>query len=169
MSEFDHQDLKMALGNFATGVTIVTTRSNGSDIGMTCNSFASVSLEPAMVLWSIRKASISHEIYVNGSGYTVNVLSADQELLALDFSRGVPEERFANAATERLDSGRLKIVGCASWFDCALEQVVSAGDHDILIGRVLDFGSTRCDVLGYAHSEFKALSAAQTRPSVAAC
>ncbi len=169
MSEFDHQDLKMALGNFATGVTVVTTNADGVDIGMTCNSFASVSLEPAMVLWSIRKASINHEIYLNSGGYTVSVLAADQEELALDFSRGAPEERFENATTQRLDSGRLKVAGCASWFDCALEQIVSAGDHDILIGRVLDFGSTRCDVLGYAQSEFKELSSPQKSHAATAC
>ncbi len=167
MSFHDHRDLKAALGNFATGVTIVTTHRDGVDIGMTCNSFASVSLDPAMVLWSIRKASMNHSVYVNSDGYTVNILSVDQENLALEFARGLPEERFANADVKRLDSGRLKIDGCASWFDCALEQVVPAGDHDILIGRVLDFGSARCDVLGYAQSEFRGLAPVE-RPRVAA-
>ena len=158
MSQQQNQALKMALGNFATGVTVVTTRHHGVDIGMTCNSFASVSLEPALVLWSLRKESSNREAYLNSGGYTINVLASQQELLALDFAGGAPENRFANADTERLDSGRLRLSRCASWFDCAVEQVVSAGDHDILIGRVLDFGSCRTDVLGYAQSEFKTLS-----------
>lgn len=161
MSQHQTQALKLALGNFATGVTVVTTCHRGKDIGMTCNSFSSVSLDPALVLWSLRKESSNRESYLESGGYTVNVLSAEQQLLALDFAGGAPENRFANADSERLDSGRLRLNRCASWFDCALHQVVSAGDHDILIGRVLDFGSCRVDVLGYGQSEFKVLEPIQ--------
>lgn len=152
-----HQALKEAMGCFATGITVVTTHFEDGDYGMTCNSFNTVSLEPPLVLWSVRRAASSHEAFLRGDGYTVSILAADQEDVAHRFTRGTPAERFAGLPVERLPSGRLVIEGAVAWFDCVLENAVEAGDHDILIGRVLAFASTEGDPLGYLRGEFKSL------------
>ena len=147
-------ELKRAMGCFATGVTVVSSRHEGIDIGMTCNSFNTVSLDPAMVLWSIRKESGSHEAFTGAVGYTINILAADQRDTAMQFTRGSHAERFESVPTDRLQTGRLMLKDAVAWFDCQTEQIVSAGDHDILIGRVLSFASTTRDPLLYVKGGF---------------
>jgi flavin reductase (DIM6/NTAB) family NADH-FMN oxidoreductase RutF len=146
--------LKDAMGSFTTGVTVVTARFDERDWGMTCNSFNTVSLDPAMVLWSIRKASTSHDAFVQGGGFVINVLARHQQELALRFTKGSQEERFAGVDIERLDTQRLRLEDSLAWFDCELVQAVSAGDHDILIGRVLDFGRSEGEGLAYSRRSF---------------
>jgi flavin reductase (DIM6/NTAB) family NADH-FMN oxidoreductase RutF len=136
------KELRNALGCFATGVTIVTTHYKGQDYGMTCSSFNSVSLEPAMALWSIQRTSQCLEAFQKSEGYTVSVLSADQGDLAMHFTRGSQEERFAGLEYTRLDSGRVVIPGCVAWFDCDLNQVITAGDHDILLSNISAYKSS---------------------------
>jgi len=151
------QALKEAMGCFATGIAVVTTRFEDGDYGMTCNSFNTVSLDPPLVLWSVQRTASSHRAFVEGGGYAVSILAAEQEEVALRFTRGTPAERFAGLPVERLPSGRLVVGGAVAWFDCALENAVEAGDHDVLIGRVLAFASTGKDPLGYLRGEFRAL------------
>ena len=150
--------LRDAMSHFATGVTVVTTRFDNHDWGMTCNSFSTVSLEPALVLWSIRKESLSHPAFTdrtNGGGYTVSVLAKAQQHLAMQFTHGTQAERFHNVPVEHHPTSlRPRIAGVVAWFDCQLEQVVTAGDHDILIGRVLDFGSHAGESLIYSERHF---------------
>jgi flavin reductase (DIM6/NTAB) family NADH-FMN oxidoreductase RutF len=157
------RQLRDAMSHFATGVTVVTTRFEGHDWGMTCNSFSTVSLEPALVLWSIRKESLSHPAFTDrigksgasGGGYTVSVLAKAQQHLAMQFTHGTQAERFHNVPVEHHPvSLRPRIAGAVAWFDCQLEQVVTAGDHDILIGRVLDFGSHDGESLIYSQRHF---------------
>ena len=134
--------LRAAIGCFATGVTIVTTRYKGQDYGMTVSSFNAVSLEPAMALWNIQKDAHSIEAFEKSEGYTVSVLSAEQGELAMHFTRGSQEERFAGMEDSRATSGRIVIPDCIAWFDCDLEQVIEAGDHAILLSKVTSFDST---------------------------
>ncbi|MEZ5477947.1 MAG: flavin reductase family protein [Thiolinea sp.] len=133
------QSLRQALGCFATGVTIVTTRHGGEHYGMTCSSFNAVSLEPPLVLWSLQQRSSNREAYLHGGGYTVSVLSAQQSALAMHFASGSQAERFARIDAQYAPSGRIIIPGCVAWFDCDLHQAVAAGDHDILLGAVQAF------------------------------
>ncbi|MFZ2102563.1 MAG: flavin reductase family protein [Oricola sp.] len=154
LEELKFKALKVAMGCFATGIAVVTTRYRGVDYGMTCNSFNTVSLDPALVLWSVHRTSSSHEAFLQGGGYTVSILGADQEEIARRFTRGTAAERFAGLPSERLPTDRLLIGGAVAWFDCALETAVEAGDHDVLIGRVLDFASTPRPPLGYLHGRF---------------
>lgn len=149
--------IKDAMACFATGVTVVTTRFGGQDWGMTCNSFNTVSLDPALVLWSVRKASHSHEAFLQSGGYLVNVLEKSQKDLAMQFSRGTQEERFAGQTRERSPTERVLLPQSLAWFDCRLWQVVSAGDHDILIGEVVDFGVRPGQALAYAQRQFGTL------------
>jgi len=152
--ELERKRLKHAMGLFATGVTVVATQDGAHDVGMTCNSFNTVSLDPPMVLWSIRKASASRDIFLNATGYTVSVLASDQRDVALGFTKGLPHERFAGVDAWRNDTGRLIVGGASAWFDCELEQSVSAGDHDILIGRVVAYGAQNRDPMIYLNGAF---------------
>ena len=144
---------------FTTGVTVVTAHTQGQDWGMTCNSFNTVSLDPAMVLWSVRKTSLSHAAFVNAGGYMVNVLGAQQKDVALKFAQGTQQERFTDQPLVRGLNQHARLEGVIAWFDCRLAQVVSAGDHDILIGQVLDFGVHPGHGLAYAQRSFGVLAA----------
>lgn len=155
------QDIKQAMACFATGVTVITAHHAGQDFGMTCNSFNTVSLEPTLVLWSLRQASGNRAHLEAAGGYTVNILSHAQQQLAMRFTKGSHEERFAGLELVRLPTGRPQIVGCTAWFDCALERIIPAGDHDIMLGRVLNFGvnaDASCEPLIYARRQFGKLS-----------
>ena len=121
---------------------------------MTCNSFSSVSLEPRLVLWSIRQSASSRAAFVNAGGYTVNVLSEDQQALARQFSTGDMAQRFAGVPADRLASGRLRLAASSAWFDCTLVQVIAAGDHDILLGEVREFGCGTLPPLIFAQGQF---------------
>ncbi len=151
-------NIKDAMSCFTTGVTVVTAHTQGQDWGMTCNSFNTVSLDPAMVLWSVRKTSLSHPAFLNAGGYMVNVLGAQQKDVALKFAQGTQAERFADQPLVRGVNQHPRLDGVIAWFDCRLAQEVSAGDHDILIGEVLDFGVQPGNGLAYAQRAFGVLA-----------
>ena len=153
-SEPDPADFRKALSCFTTGVTVVTTRWDGSDWGMTCNSFASVSLEPRLVLWSIRKAASSLAAFSQSGGFTVSVLAQSQQGLAQQFATGDMPARFANVPVHRQASERLRLSESLAWFDCSLHQLVDAGDHHIVIGQVQDFGWRDAAALTFCRSQF---------------
>jgi flavin reductase (DIM6/NTAB) family NADH-FMN oxidoreductase RutF/DNA-binding MarR family transcriptional regulator len=137
---FDTHALRRALGNFATGITVVTAQSpEGERIGLTVNSFNSVSLDPPLVLWSLDKRSVdSLDVIRRANHFAVNILAADQLDLSNQFARP-HSDKFANI-DYREGPGRAPLLeGCAARFHCTLHETVDAGDHWILIGRVLDF------------------------------
>jgi 3-hydroxy-9,10-secoandrosta-1,3,5(10)-triene-9,17-dione monooxygenase reductase component len=136
----DPAEYRKALSCFTTGVTVVTTRWQDQDWGMTCNSFSSVSLEPRLVLWSIRKAASSLPAFTQSGGFTVSVLSQAQEAVARQFATGDMAARFAGVPVQRQASERQRLTQAVAWFDCQLHQLVDAGDHHIVIGQVQDFG-----------------------------
>ena len=150
----DAPDYRKALSCFATGVTVVTTHWDGEDWGMTCNSFNSVSLEPRMVLWSIRRASHSLQAFTQAGNFTISVLAESQQALARQFATGSMTERFAGAPILRQPGGGLRLDGCAAWFDCQLHQLIEAGDHSILLGEVTNFGWDDTPALAFWHSRF---------------
>ena len=152
-------NLKDAFSCFTTGVTVVTTHAQGQNWGMTCNSFNNLSLEPPLVLWSVRKASFSHEAFVSAGHYCVHVLAADQQDLALRFATGTQNERFQGLEVQSSSLGAPYLPGVLAWFTCRTQQVVSAGDHDILIGEVVDFGGKPGYGLAYAQRTFGVLAA----------
>lgn len=152
--ESDPAEYRKALSCFATGVTVVTARWQYSDWGMTCNSFASVSLDPRLVLWSIRKAASSLDAFVQSGGFTVSVLTQAQQGLARQFATGDMAARFAQVPVQRQASERLRLSEAMAWFDCTLHQLVDAGDHHIVIGQVQDFGWHDAAALMYCRSQF---------------
>jgi 3-hydroxy-9,10-secoandrosta-1,3,5(10)-triene-9,17-dione monooxygenase reductase component len=147
-------DYRKALSCFATGVTVVSARWQNTDWGMTCNSFSSVSLEPRLVLWSIRKAASSLDAFTQSGGFTVSVLSAQQQSLANQFASGDMAARFEDVSVVRQVSERLRLTEAVAWFDCDLRHLVDAGDHHIVIGQVSDFGWREAPALGFWFGQF---------------
>ena len=131
-----------ALGAFATGVTIVTTRDpEGRDIGLTANSFNSVSLEPPMVLWSLAKSARSLPAFVAATHFAVHVLAADQEALSLRFAaRGV--DKFTDLELDRGPEQVPLLRGCSARFQCRTAFRYEGGDHMIFVGAVEAFDHT---------------------------
>jgi flavin reductase (DIM6/NTAB) family NADH-FMN oxidoreductase RutF len=121
---------------FATGVTIVTARTPQGDlVGLTANSFNSVSLSPPLVLWSLGRAAASMATFSAGSHYAINILSADQKELAQRFaSKGV--DRFANVAFIDGAGGAPLLAGAAASFECFNRSRYDEGDHVIFVGEV---------------------------------
>lgn len=129
--------LRRALGRFATGVTVITTRGpDGAPLGFTANSFNSVSLDPPLILWSLSRASQRLGAYRGASHYAVNVLAADQKDLAARFAARL-DDRFAGVAWEEGLGGAPVLPGALAVFECAHEAVYPAGDHELFIGRVM--------------------------------
>ncbi len=135
----DGQHFRDALGAFTTGVTIVTTRdAAGTDIGLTANSFNSVSLDPPMVLWSLSKSSMSLGAFVESQHFAVHILAADQEPLSNLFAkRGA--DKFAGLCLSRGHGGIPLLDGCAARFECRTAFRYEGGDHEIFVGEVITF------------------------------
>ena len=133
-----HQ-FRAALGTFATGVTIVTTRNRaGEDIGLTANSFNSVSLDPPMVLWSLARKSLSLPAFLESGHFAVHVLAATQEDLSVTFAtRGA--DKFAGLAVTRGAGGIPLLPGCSAVFQCRTAFNYEGGDHVIFVGEVQEF------------------------------
>jgi flavin reductase (DIM6/NTAB) family NADH-FMN oxidoreductase RutF len=135
----DSRSLRDALGEFATGVAVVTARAaDGQPVGVTINSFASVSLEPPLVLWSLSLQSPSLPVFEACSHYAVNILAADQVELSQRFSQS-QNDRFAGIDTTGGAGGTPLLPGCCAWFECRNEVRYPGGDHIILLGYVEDF------------------------------
>ena len=128
-----------ALGEFATGVAVVTARAaDGQPVGVTINSFASVSLEPPLVLWSLGLQSPALAVFETCSHYSINVLAADQIELSQRFSQS-QSDRFAGIDW-KVGAGDTAILpGCSAWFECRNEIRHPGGDHLIFVGLVESF------------------------------
>jgi 3-hydroxy-9,10-secoandrosta-1,3,5(10)-triene-9,17-dione monooxygenase reductase component len=128
--------LRAALGRFATGVTIVCCRAaDGGPVGLTANSFSALSLQPPLILWSLRNVSPNLDAFLGAAHFAVNVLAENQVELSRRFASPVPDKFGEGSWTEGL-GGAPVLAGCAAVFEC--EQVSSqvAGDHVLFIGRV---------------------------------
>lgn len=128
---------KQIMGSYPTGVTIITTLSeNNIPVGLTANSFASVSLDPLMVLWSIDRKVSSFEIFCNTGHFAVHVLASDQAEACWAFA-GKEPDRFSKV-NWTLSENKLPIIsGVLGVMECQTSQKIDAGDHVILIGEVL--------------------------------
>lgn len=131
----DPRLLRDALGRFATGVTVVTCLDGGQPVGITANSFASVSLDPALVLWSIARSSSRFAAFSKAENFAIHILGADERDLAARFTRG--GAGFEGLALTTGTGGTPLIGGTLARFDCALDRALDGGDHVILLGRVL--------------------------------
>ena len=138
---FDTAQFKEAMGRFATGVTIVSGMEDGQPVGFTCQSFVSLSIDPPFVAVAPARTSTSWPRIARAGSFCVNVLGDHQEELC----RG-----FAVSGGDKFDgvdwhpapvTGSPVIEGSLAWVDCRVELVHDAGDHELIIGKVLDLGS----------------------------
>jgi flavin reductase len=145
MPGFTSKDFRAAVGSFATGVTVVTTRGEEHAYGMTANAFSSVSLDPPLVLVCVISPSEgSSEIQRNGC-FAVNILAEEQEPISRYFaSRDRPRGRdaFRDVSHRIGASGAPILDGAIAYLDCRLHETHPAGDHEILIGEVLELGAS---------------------------
>jgi len=153
---FDTRAFRRALGNFATGVTIITASHAGHATGMTANSFNSVSLDPPLILWSIIKTSRSYELFAQSNHFAVNVLAADQIALSNHFARH-SRDKFADIETEMGISNTPLLPGCAARFLCEKYQCIDGGDHWIFLGKVIDFDDFGRSPLLYHQGAYSAV------------
>jgi flavin reductase (DIM6/NTAB) family NADH-FMN oxidoreductase RutF len=136
---FDSAHFRQALSQFATGVTVITTRLlDGSFRGLTASSFNSVSLDPPLVLWSLGSRANSMPIFSGNSHYVINVLAAGQEELALRFSRRTETNPFDGIDYELSRTGLPILKGVTAWFECHNRSRYPEGDHVIFVGEVED-------------------------------
>ncbi|MFD1880613.1 flavin reductase family protein [Paracoccus pacificus] len=160
MTEFEPRALRDAFGCFMTGVTVVTTTAaDGRPLGFTANSFSSVSMDPPLLLVSIARSSRNYAQFAQAQGFAVNVLAERQKDVSATFARPV-EDRFADLDWHTGTAGSPIIEGASAWFDCAVWQVVEAGDHAILIGQIKDFAASQEPGLGYYRGAY--ITPAQT-------
>jgi flavin reductase (DIM6/NTAB) family NADH-FMN oxidoreductase RutF len=132
----DPRHLRNALGRFATGVTVITTRTpEGKLEGLTANSFSAVSLDPPLVLWSLRQNAPSLESFRSAGYFAISVLAADQTDLSRHFATP-SEDKFATVPHGKGLGGCPVLQGALASFECSTEHTVVGGDHIIFIGRV---------------------------------
>lgn len=157
MTTLDPHALRRAFGSFMTGVTVVTTKAaDGRPLGFTANSFSSVSLDPPLLLVCPGKFLSSYDSFKHCSRFAVNVLAEGQEEVANTFAR-YKGDRFARTSHHEDDHGNILIDGAVAQFSCTTQQVVEAGDHAILIGRVGAFHHNEGRGLGYSAGQFFSL------------
>jgi flavin reductase (DIM6/NTAB) family NADH-FMN oxidoreductase RutF len=133
---FSSEEFRAALGSFATGVTVVTALdASGQPVGLTANSFNSVSLSPPLVLWSLSRRAGSMPAFSSGSHYAINILAAEQHALAVRFaSKDI--DRFAGVAFRKGAGGAPVLEGSAAVFECFNRSQYEEGDHIIFVGEV---------------------------------
>jgi flavin reductase (DIM6/NTAB) family NADH-FMN oxidoreductase RutF len=142
-SPIDPRDFRNALGTYATGVTIITAMAaDGKPYGLTCNSFASVSLNPPLVLWSLVIFSQAMSIFQNASHFTVNVLGASQQALANKFAKSSDDKFVGVEWTPGLGNAPVLANSVAN-FHCRAADRYYGGDHVIFLGAVEAYGYNR--------------------------
>lgn len=150
----DPRALRNAFGAFATGVTVLTARQeDGTPRGFTANSFSSVSLDPPLLLVCLAKTAHSCSTFMTSEHFAVNVLSEDQKAISGLFASRAPDK--FDQCEWRSGAGGVPLVdGALAQFACARERLVDAGDHIILVGRVIDFATNDGSPLGYFRGNY---------------
>jgi len=140
--QFSVSDLKRAFGSFPTGVTVMTTRdTNGEPVGMTASSFNTVSMEPALILWSIRIDSYKRSAFANNDRFTVNILAEDQLDACYGFAKPLGQA-FDLVEWEEGKTGIPRLLGAAAHLECQVWARHLAGDHEIIIGEITSLASS---------------------------
>jgi flavin reductase (DIM6/NTAB) family NADH-FMN oxidoreductase RutF len=153
----DTRDLRRALGCFATGVAVITTRHrDGRPAGLTINSFTSVSLHPPLVLWSLSLAAFSLPAFHDAEHFAVNLLAADQLELSRRFAAPAID-RFAGVGFAEGLGGAPLLDGAVASFECRTENRYDGGDHVIFLGRVERYRYGEAEPLVFARGRFGTL------------
>ena len=154
---FDHREFRKTLGQFATGVTIVTTLGpDQSPIGTTCNSFNSLSMDPPMILWSLAKTAFSLPAFTKATFFNVHVLSAHQGHLSKKFSLS-GADKFSGINYGKGNGGTPLLSGCTALFECKTAHQYDGGDHVIIVGTVLSYESSDINPLVFYGGQYTSI------------
>ena len=158
MTPFTSQELRKGFSSFATGVTVITCLdANQNAHGITISSFNTVSLEPPLILWSLKKHSRLMPNFEVGHKHLIHVLERSQEAMAMHFAT-VKENQFMSIPHKLAASGLTQIEGCCAYFECETVSVHTGGDHNIIVAKVLNLKHTpESHPLIFAHSKFMGL------------
>ena len=147
-STMDSKKLRGAMGRFASGITVITTRSaDGADHGMTASAFSSLSLDPPLLLVCVGKKAHAHDYIAQAGSFAVNVLAASQEAVSDRFAHRIktdsgyvswPDDidKFEGLALDRGGSGCALLQGALAQFDCSVHAALDGGDHTIYVGKI---------------------------------
>jgi len=153
----DSRAFRNALGCFPTGVAVVTAAGSDSHFGITVNSFTSVSLDPPLLLWCMDRRSRRHDVFAKASGFTVSILGTDHKEVSSRLARP-GEHSLDDIALIETQLGPPALADSLAVFECAVEKMVEAGDHTILLGRVLRFSCPSASApLVYFRGKYSAL------------
>jgi len=159
MNQIDPRQFRDALGRYPTGVTVITARDGeGNPVGMTVNSFAAVSLDPPLILWSIDNDSALYRVFTQATHFAVHILRSDQRQLSHDFSSEDP----AHFAATGYDTGveNLPLLkSYAALLQCEVGNRHEEGDHVIMIGRVLELENRVAEPLVFCAGQYCKLGA----------
>ncbi len=143
MNQRDSGQFREVMARVPTGVTVVSARTGAASIwGVTVNSFTSVSLDPPLILVCIDRGAASHDRLVSAEVFAVSVLADDQAVVAKRFATGPVETRFEHFAWHTAPDGSPVLDGAAAWLECETTEVMPAGDHSIVLGRVRTSGAS---------------------------
>lgn len=158
MKQLDPKMLRNAFGSYMTGVTVITAVSkDGTPVGFTANSFTSVSLDPPLLLVCPAKSLSTFDVFANCESFVVNILSEDQQAVSNIFASS-KEDRFSQIEWHKDEQGNPVIDGALTHFSCKTERNLDAGDHNLLVGEVLNFSNREGYGLGYASGGYFSLA-----------
>jgi flavin reductase (DIM6/NTAB) family NADH-FMN oxidoreductase RutF len=153
-NQFDSRELRNVLGCFGTGVTVVTTiGASGERIGLTANSFSSVSLDPPIVLWSLGKQSRNLPVFHESGRFVINVLGVDQLHLSNKFAKPA-DDRFADVEYVEGLGGLPVIQGCAANIECETISAQEVGDHILFLGKIMRYSHLKKDSLLFCNGAY---------------
>ena len=156
----DPREFRDALGTFATGVTVVTCMSgDGKPIGLTANSFNSVSLDPPLVLFSLDRRSFSFAHFQSASHFAVNVLASSQQEISRHFARA-SEDKWRDIGFDVGGVGCPSLPGALAVFECSTHAIHDGGDHIIIVGRVERFAHRPGEPLLYYRGRYARIAPA---------
>ena len=139
---FDDAKFRQVLGHFPTGVTVITAMHEGRPVGLAVGSFASLSLDPPLVLFCPGNQSSSWPKIREAGVFCVNILGGDQEHVCRVFASKEPDKFSVIGYAPSPVTGSPRIHDALAWIDCEIDQIVPGGDHDIVVGRVRDLDAT---------------------------
>ncbi|CAM3760067.1 flavin reductase family protein [Polynucleobacter antarcticus] len=164
MTPFNSQELRKGFSSFATGVTVITCLdADQTPFGVTISSFNTVSLEPPLVLWSLKQRSHLMPYFEVGHKQLIHVLERSQESIAMHFAT-VKENQFVNIPHTSTLSGLAHIDGCVAYYECETVSIHTGGDHNIIVAKVLGLKNhPEREPLIFSRSQFVGLDVAEEK------
>lgn len=154
----EEAQFREVMGHFATGVAVVTARKgDGSAVGLTVSALTSVSLDPTLLLICVHKDAGPHDEIIRRGVFAVNVLSAEQDAMAMHFADEEAEMRFQGMEVESAPQGSPLIPLSLAWLECSISEVLPGGDHSVIVGEVQACGAGPGDPLLFFRGRLKGM------------